>query len=131
MNVIMTRARTNSETSTLDVSPAIVSALGRSRLLPALPLIVLLPVAGYLWGEPGNHALAVFICYLCLVFAGGIEIHARGFGKREPAPQAYPAATARGHDEWAASLRRLESIVAGFSEPAPGLDRTAQRVTLH
>lgn len=131
MTAIRTTARSDLKISTSDASAAIAAALRESRLLPALPLILLMPIAGHLWGEPGNQALAVFIGYLCLVVAGGIEIHAPRFGQQKPAPQVSAAATISGREEWEASLRRLEGIVARLSEPIPGQARNDQRITLH
>lgn len=109
----------------------VVTAFKESRLLPAMPLIVLLPLAGHLWGEPGGYSLAVFIGYVCLVLAGGIEIQARMSRRATPEPVMTSRSEGRGREEWFDSARRLEAVIAMLSEPIGAETLNSRSGTLH
>ena len=88
-------------------------AFTHARYLLALPLLVMLPMAGYAWAEPGGNTLALFLSYVSLILAGGIEIHTRLCGRKDI--EATPAAPNAGRDEWADTMRRLEQAIATLS----------------
>lgn len=110
---MFTHANASLSISACALPSSLFTLLAGSSLLPMVPLTAMLPIAGYVWSDPGSHFWAYFIGYVSLVMAGLLAIHARSRSRAEVVPHGVDRPD---RSEWADCIHRLEQVIVTLSE---------------